>query len=98
VRVRLHDAREIAGGASGRNGGFALRGGAMPYTTARRTLGRERAAEYWRFSEQALERLASFAGGVFERTGSLRLAADGAERDEMQAEHAALREDGFEVE
>ena len=26
VRVRLHEAREIAGGASGRNGGFALRG------------------------------------------------------------------------
>jgi glycine/D-amino acid oxidase-like deaminating enzyme len=44
------------GGASGRNGGFALRGGAMPYTTARRTLGRERAAEYRRFSELALER------------------------------------------
>jgi gamma-glutamylputrescine oxidase len=27
LRVRLHEAREIAGGASGRNGGFALRGG-----------------------------------------------------------------------
>ena len=30
-RVRLFEAREIAGGASGRNGGFALRGGAAPY-------------------------------------------------------------------
>lgn len=98
VRVRLHDAREIAGGASGRNGGFALRGGAMPYDTARARLGRERAAEYWRFSEQALERLASVAEDTFERTGSLRLAADAAERNELRAEHAALREDGFEVE
>ena len=28
LRVRVHDARGIAEGASGRNGGFALRGGA----------------------------------------------------------------------
>ncbi len=35
VRVRLHEAREIAGGASGRNGGFALRGAAVPYDEAR---------------------------------------------------------------
>jgi len=34
-RVRLHEAREIAGGASVRNGGFALRGGAPPYDAAR---------------------------------------------------------------
>ena len=39
-RVRIHDAREVAGGASGRNGGFALRGGAMPYDQAREWLGR----------------------------------------------------------
>ena len=36
LRVRLFEAREIAGGASGRNGGFALRGGAAPYPGARR--------------------------------------------------------------
>jgi gamma-glutamylputrescine oxidase len=30
LRVRLFEASEIAGGASGRNGGFALRGGAAP--------------------------------------------------------------------
>ena len=35
VAVRLHDGREIAGGASGRNGGFALRGAAKPYDVAR---------------------------------------------------------------
>ena len=39
LRVRVHDAREIAGGASGRNGGFALRGGAAPVRRDRR-LGR----------------------------------------------------------
>jgi len=31
VRVRLHEAREIAAGASGRNGGFALRGATLPH-------------------------------------------------------------------
>ena len=39
VRVRLHEAREIAGGASGRNGGFALRGATVPYDRARAELG-----------------------------------------------------------
>ena len=40
LRVRVHDAREVAGGASGRNGGFALRGGTMAYDKAREWLGR----------------------------------------------------------
>ena len=31
LSVRVHDARGIAEGASGRNGGFALRGGAARY-------------------------------------------------------------------
>jgi hypothetical protein len=43
MSVRLHEAREIAVGASGRNGGVALLGGAMPYDHARRQLGREAA-------------------------------------------------------
>ena len=98
-RVRLHEAREIAAGASGRNGGFALRGGAMAYDSAREWLGRERAAELlapdrgatstgWRSS-------AATRSGA---TGSLRLAADDEERDELRAEYEALREDGFAAE
>ena len=50
-RVRLHEAREVASGASGRNGGFALRGGAMAYDSARDWLGAEQAAESWRLTE-----------------------------------------------
>jgi glycine/D-amino acid oxidase-like deaminating enzyme len=38
------------------------------------------------------------AGDAFRRVGSLRLAADDAERDELRREHDALREDGFAVE
>ena len=98
LRVRLHDAREIAGGASGRNGGFALRGGAAPYDVTAESLGREQARRLWRLTEQALDRIESLAGDAFQRTGSLRLAADGEERDALRAEYELFREDGFEAE
>jgi glycine/D-amino acid oxidase-like deaminating enzyme len=98
LKVRLHDAREIAGGASGRNGGFALRGGAAPYDVTIETIGRDQAARYWRLTEQALERLASLAGDACRRTGSLRLADDDEERDELTVEYEALRADGFAAE
>ena len=94
LRVRLQDAREIAGGASGRNGGFALRGTAAAYDVAVAELGR-RATELWRWTESGLDRVAALAGDAFRRIGSLRLAADEEERDELRAEYEALRSDGF---
>jgi gamma-glutamylputrescine oxidase len=97
-RVRLYEAREIAGGASGRNGGFALRGAAIGYLEARRRLGRERTIDLWRFSEAALDELSELAGDALERTGSLKLAADEAELEDVRAEYEALREDDFDVE
>jgi gamma-glutamylputrescine oxidase len=98
LRVRLFEAREIAGGASGRNGGFALRGAGPAYDWARRKLGDERAYALWRLTERYLDRLAELAGDAFRRTGSLRLAADALERSELEAECEALRTDGFAVE
>src|SRR6185503_17909373 len=98
LSVHVLEAREIASGASGRNGGFALRGGARAYDDARRRLGAERAQSLWRLTECYLDRLESLAGDAFRRTGSLRLAADAAERSELEAEYQALREDGFDVE
>jgi gamma-glutamylputrescine oxidase len=98
LRVRVHDAREIAGGASGRNGGFALRGAAPSYDVARAELGAERVASLWRLTERALGRLAAIAGDAFRRTGSLRLASDHEEAAALRAEYEALRADGFEVE
>ncbi|HXG77424.1 MAG TPA: FAD-dependent oxidoreductase [Gaiellaceae bacterium] len=98
LAVRLYDAREIAGGASGRNGGFALRGGAAPYPVMVEALGREQAAVLWRWTEAALRDLAEAAGDAFRSTGSLRLAADEPERAELEAEYEALRADGFAVE
>jgi gamma-glutamylputrescine oxidase len=90
LRVRLFEARGIASGASGRNGGFALRGGAMPYEP--------RWADLWRLSERTLDRMEELAGDAFRRVGSLRVALDAAERDALTREHDALREDGFMVE
>jgi gamma-glutamylputrescine oxidase len=98
LRVRLHDAREIAGGASGRNGGFALRGGAAPYDVTAESVGQERAHALWLATEQALRGVADTAGDAFRRTGSLRLAVDEEEREELRREYDALRADGFAVE
>lgn len=96
LRVRLHEARAIASGASGRNGGFALRGGAMAYDSAREWLGADRAAEYWQLTESYVDRMDELGGDAFRRTGSLRLAGDD-ERDDLRAEYEALREDGFDA-
>lgn len=96
-RVRLHEARAIASGASGRNGGFALRGGAMAYDSAREWLGHSVAADYWRLTEAYVDRMGELGGDGFRRTGSLRLAGDD-ERDGLRAEYEALLEDGFAAE
>jgi len=98
VRVRLYEAREIAGGASGRNGGFALRGGSAPFPVLAESIGVERATELWRWTERELDELAALAGDAFRRTGSLRLAADAEERDELAEEYEALRAAGLAVE
>jgi glycine/D-amino acid oxidase-like deaminating enzyme len=98
LRVRVHDAREVAEGASGRNGGFALGGGAARYDVARETYGVDKAASYWGWTHEALDRLAELAGDALTRPGSYRLAADDEEREGIQLEYEALREDGFEAE
>jgi gamma-glutamylputrescine oxidase len=98
LRVRLHETREIAGSASGRNGGFALRGGAGAYDEACAGLGRAAARSLWQLTERTLDRLEVLAGDAFRRVGSLRLAADADERESLAAEYEALRADGFAVE
>ncbi len=95
LRVRLFDAREIAGGASGRNGGFALRGGAAPFPVLAESIGDERTAALWCWTETELDELARLAGDAFRLTGSLRLAADDDERYELRGEYEALRGAGF---
>jgi gamma-glutamylputrescine oxidase len=89
LRVRVLEAREVGSGASGRNGGFVLRGLAAPYSTMR-------APELWRLTEEGVERVAMLAGDVFRRSGHLHLVA-AAERDDVLAERDALASDGFDA-
>jgi glycine/D-amino acid oxidase-like deaminating enzyme len=98
LRVRLHEARAIATGASGRNGGFALRGGAARYVVSRESYGADVTRTLWRWTEEALDRMERLAGDALRRTGSLRLAADPEERDEIREDYEALRADGFDCE
>ena len=98
LSVRVHDARGVAEGASGRNGGFALSGGSARYDIARETYGGDRAMAYWLWTEEKLDRLAELAGDALRRTGSYRLAADEEEHDAIRLEYEALREDGIEAE
>lgn len=96
LRVRVYEARRVASGASGRNGGFALRGGALPYHVARQELGPERAGQLWRLTERYLDRMEELAGDALRRCGSLRF-TDEEELDEVRADFEALREDGFDA-
>ena len=94
-RVRLYDARGIAEGASGRNGGFALRGMPAAFDVTTETVGEESAREMMAWTERAIDTIESLAGDAFRRVGSLRLAVDEEERDELRAEYEALVAAGF---
>ena len=94
LRVRLYEARVIASGASGRNGGFALRGAAAPYDVIADSVGRKQALGLWRWTEEAIAELRDLAGDAFRPVGSLRLAADGEERAELRREWEAMTADG----
>jgi glycine/D-amino acid oxidase-like deaminating enzyme len=98
MRVRVRDYRTVAEGASGRNGGFALWGGAARYDVARETYGVDATRTLWRRTEAELDRIEELGGDSFRRVGSLRLAADDEERDEIRSEFEALVDDGFDVE
>jgi glycine/D-amino acid oxidase-like deaminating enzyme len=70
----------------------------MPYDRAREWLGASPAHDYWQWTERYLDRMEELAADALQRTGSLRLAADAEERDELRGEFEALREDGFAAE
>jgi len=97
LRVRLFEARRVAWGASGRNGGFALRGLAISYPQARERFGRTNAKALWHFTERSLDRMETLAGDALRRVGSFRL-ADDEELNALRAEYEALREDDIAAE
>jgi gamma-glutamylputrescine oxidase len=97
VHVRVHEAARVGAGASGRNGGFALRGAAPAYDVLVATVGREQARALMALTERGLDRLEALAGDAFSRVGSLRLAWDERELAALEREHATLQADGFAV-
>ncbi len=97
-RVRLVDGREVAGGASGRNGGFALRGMPAAFDVTTASVGPDTASGLMAWTERAIDTIESLAGDAFRRVGSLRIAVDEEERDELRVEYEALVAAGFRAE
>ena len=98
--VILLEARTVAGGASGRNGGFLLSGTSLFYNDAADRYGRDTARRlYARTLEEqdAVVALAASlgAGDLVRRVGCLRIAADEAEDDHVRRHAEMLSEDGF---
>lgn len=98
LRVVGVDARDVGGGAAGRNGGFLLAGAADFHHDAVAAWGRDRAvAIHARTSALLAEVYADTTWGA-RCTGSLRIASDAAERDDCRAQFEAMRADGLPVE
>lgn len=98
ARVVGLEAGSVAGGASGRNGGFLRAGVAAFHHDAVRMLGRERAARLRRLTAGERERMLAETPALVRRSGYLRLAHDAAEERDCRAHCQALRDDGFEAE
>jgi gamma-glutamylputrescine oxidase len=98
VDVVVLDAEHPGAGASGRNGGFLLAGLAAAHHEVRERLGRERAIELYRRTADALDATAQAHPEAVRRVGSLRVSRSTEEDADVDAQHAAMREDGLPVE
>jgi gamma-glutamylputrescine oxidase len=92
------DAGDVAAGAAGRNGGFLLAGSSDFHHDAIRRHGRARALRIYESTLEQIERIARETPAAVRRTGSLRIAASPAELADCEAQLAAMRADGLEVE
>ena len=93
----------VAGGASGRNGGFLVPGGALPYAEARELYGEGVARRTTQATHAALatvRELHAEAGIAHELcdSGCLRVSWADGEVEEMRADQVALAADGFRTE
>lgn len=99
----LLEGRTVAGGASGRNGGFLLAGAAAFHVDARERYGREAARRLYAHTLRAQEEFYALAaelgaGDAVRRVGCLRLAASDEEALHVLRHIRALQEDGFPAE
>jgi gamma-glutamylputrescine oxidase len=97
------EARTVASGASGRNGGFLLAGGAPFHVDARERWGHEPARRLYARTVEAQNEVVDLAeslgvGDAVRRVGSLRLATSEEEAAHVEKHVEALREDGFAAE
>jgi gamma-glutamylputrescine oxidase len=93
----------VAGGASGRNGGFLLAGLAAFYADARERYGAERTRELYAATLEAQEEIYELAESLgaadaVRRTGMLRVSASDEEAEHVGTQVEALRADGFPAE
>jgi glycine/D-amino acid oxidase-like deaminating enzyme len=94
------EARTVASGASGRNGGFLLAGAAPFHVDARERWGHEPARRLYARTVEAQREVYELAnelgaGDAVRRVGSLRLATSEEEAGHVRRHVDALREDGF---
>src|SRR3954470_11669571 len=98
--VLLLEGATVAGGASGRNGGFLLAGAAAFHVDARERYGRAAAKRLYAHTLRAQEEVYALAARLgasdaVRRVGCLRIAASDDEERHVHRHVAALREDGF---
>ncbi len=102
VRVSVLEARSIAAGASGRNGGFISDGTTASYATTIQRYGREQARRLWTFTVRNHEYARRFIEELeqhgwscgYRRNGSLKLAAKESELETIIESASLLNEDG----
>ena len=92
------DASTVGAGAAGRNGGFVLAGLAKFFPETIAQCGRDTATALHRLTTEEIQRQAREMPEIIRLTGSLRIAADPAERTDCRRHLAALRASGFAVE
>jgi gamma-glutamylputrescine oxidase len=100
IDTLLVEAGAVAGGASGRNGGFLIAGTALFHNDARVRLGAERARAVYARTLAAQDEVVELAGELgaadsVRRVGLLRLAVSAEEAEHVRSHAAALQADGF---
>jgi gamma-glutamylputrescine oxidase len=98
--VAVLEARSIASGATGRTAGSVFTGLPTPYVQLVERHGRETAQALWQLTVDNRVRLISAAdrlGVDLERTGSLMVATDNEQADQLEASAEMLIADGFDV-
>ncbi len=100
IETILLEAGTVAGGASGRNGGFLITGTAAFHNDARERFGVERARAMYAATLEAQREVIALAeelgaGDALRQVGLLRLAVSEEEAAHVRDHAAALRADGF---